>query len=44
MFGWFDSGRYVADTRRRAQLFGPTPTAEDAITRLTTHLGGAHLQ
>ncbi|MFC4014228.1 NmrA family NAD(P)-binding protein [Nonomuraea purpurea] len=42
MSGWFDSGRYVADTRRQAQLFGPVPTAEDAITQLTTHLRNAH--
>lgn len=38
MFAWFDSGRYVADTRRQAQLFGPPPTAEEAITRLTADL------
>jgi uncharacterized protein YbjT (DUF2867 family) len=25
MFGWFDTGRYVADTRRQEQLFGPAP-------------------
>ncbi|WP_237102507.1 hypothetical protein [Nonomuraea sp. MG754425] len=38
MFAWFDSGRYVADTRRQAQLFGPPPSAEDAITRLAAEL------
>jgi uncharacterized protein YbjT (DUF2867 family) len=38
MFGWFDTGRYVADPRRQEQLFGPPPTAEDAITRLTNEL------
>jgi hypothetical protein len=38
MFGWFDTGRYVADPRRQAQLFGPPPTAEDAIARLTNEL------
>lgn len=38
MFRWFDSGRYVADTRRQAQLFGPVPIADEAIARLTTTL------
>lgn len=38
MFGWFDTGRYVANPRRQEQLFGPPPTAEDAITRLTNEL------
>ncbi|WP_238009514.1 SDR family oxidoreductase [Dactylosporangium sp. AC04546] len=38
MFRWFDSGRYVADTRRQAQLFGPVPTAEDAVARLAATL------
>jgi uncharacterized protein YbjT (DUF2867 family) len=38
MFGWFDTGRYVADPRRQEQLFGPPPTAEDAIARLTNEL------
>ncbi|MFI5681957.1 SDR family oxidoreductase [Streptomyces cellulosae] len=41
MFGWFDKGRYVADTRRQEQLFGPVPTAEDAIARFTDELGKA---
>jgi uncharacterized protein YbjT (DUF2867 family) len=41
MFGWFDRGRYVADTRRQEQLFGPVPTAEDALARLTDELGKA---
>ena len=41
MFGWFDTGRYVADPRRQEQLFGPVPTAEDAIARLTDELGAA---
>jgi hypothetical protein len=35
MFGWFDTGRYVANPRRQEQLFGPPPPAEDAIGRLT---------
>ncbi|KRE60515.1 NAD-dependent epimerase [Arthrobacter sp. Soil736] len=37
-FGWFDTGRYVANPRRQEQLFGPPPTAEDAIARLTDEL------
>lgn len=38
MFRWFDTGRYVADTTRQTQLFGPAPTVEDAIARLATEL------
>ncbi|MEV7084816.1 SDR family oxidoreductase [Streptomyces sp. NPDC093085] len=38
MFRWFDGGGYVADTTRQTQLFGPAPTAEDAIARLTAEL------
>jgi len=34
MFGWFDTGRCVADPRRQEQLFGPVPTAEDALAAL----------
>lgn len=41
MFGWFDTGRYVADTRRQEQLFGPVPTAEDTLARYTDELGTA---
>ncbi|WP_181140722.1 hypothetical protein [Streptomyces sp. Ru62] len=41
MFGWFDTGRYVADPRRPQQLFGPVPTAEDALARYTDELGTA---
>ncbi|GAB2883086.1 SDR family oxidoreductase [Streptomyces mayteni] len=41
MFRWFDGGRYVADTRRQSELFGPPPTAEDAIARLTAGLAEA---
>ena len=44
MFGWIDSGRYVADPRRQEQLFGPVPTAEAAIARLTDELGTAQRQ
>jgi hypothetical protein len=42
MFGWFDTGRYVADTRRQEQLFGPVPTAEDTLARYTDELGAVH--
>ncbi|MFI2206726.1 hypothetical protein ACH47Z_39595 [Streptomyces sp. NPDC020192] len=38
MFRWFDTGRYVADTIRQIQLFGPAPTAEDTIARLASEL------
>jgi nucleoside-diphosphate-sugar epimerase len=38
MFGWFDTGRYVANPRRQEQLFGPPPTAEEAIARLINEL------
>ncbi|MDL5205972.1 SDR family oxidoreductase [Streptomyces sp. ALI-76-A] len=41
MFGWFDTGRYVADPRRQEQLFGPAPTAEDALARYTDQLATA---
>ncbi|XAS70140.1 SDR family oxidoreductase [Micrococcaceae bacterium Sec5.1] len=38
MFVWFDTGRYVANTRRQMQLFGPPPTAEDVTARLAHEL------
>ncbi|MFF3968036.1 SDR family oxidoreductase [Streptomyces griseorubiginosus] len=38
MFGWFDTGRYVADPRRQEQLFGPVPTAEHALAQFTDEL------
>ncbi|MEO5318965.1 SDR family oxidoreductase [Arthrobacter sp. CC3] len=41
MAAWFESGRYVADTGRQREVFGPVPTAEDAITRLIKGLGHA---
>ncbi|MGO4617191.1 SDR family oxidoreductase [Nocardia sp. 2YAB30] len=34
MFAWFDTGKYVADTTRQVELFGPAPTAEDATRQL----------
>ena len=38
MFAWFDTGRYVADPRRQEQVFGPPPTAEQAVARITDEL------
>jgi hypothetical protein len=37
--GWFQSGRYVADTTRQREVFGQVLTAEDAIGRLVRRLG-----
>ena len=39
MLGWFRTGRYVADPTRQGEVFGPVPTAEDAIGRLIRSLG-----
>jgi uncharacterized protein YbjT (DUF2867 family) len=39
MIDWFQTGRYVADTRRQQEVFGVVPTAEDAIGRYVTALG-----
>jgi len=33
MLRFFLSGRYVADPTRQSQVFGPAPTAEDAVGR-----------
>ena len=33
MVEWFSTGRYVADIRRQGEVFGPVPTAEDAVLR-----------
>jgi uncharacterized protein YbjT (DUF2867 family) len=41
MMGWFQTGKYVADTTRQAEVFGPPPTAEDAVQRLVTSMGHA---
>jgi hypothetical protein len=38
MFRWFETGRYVADPSRQEQLFGPVPTAEEALARFTDEL------
>ncbi|MCX2748834.1 hypothetical protein OOZ51_13575 [Arthrobacter sp. MI7-26] len=39
MMDWFQSGRYVADTSRQREVFGPPRTAKDAVARLITSLG-----
>jgi uncharacterized protein YbjT (DUF2867 family) len=41
MVDWFATGNYVADTTRQQEVFGPPPTAEDAITRFARSLGHA---
>ncbi|WP_306637721.1 hypothetical protein [Pseudarthrobacter siccitolerans] len=41
MMGWFQTGKYVADTTRQAEVFGAPPTAEDAVRRLIVSLGHA---
>ena len=33
MVEYFGTGRYVADSRRQGEVFGPVPTAEDAVRR-----------
>ena len=38
MFRWFDSGKYVADTRRQTEVFGKPPTAENAVNALAAEL------
>jgi uncharacterized protein YbjT (DUF2867 family) len=39
MTRWFQTGQYVADTTRQREVFGPVPTAEDAIARFVRNLG-----
>jgi uncharacterized protein YbjT (DUF2867 family) len=39
MMQWLGTGRYVADPARQREVFGPVPTAEDAIARLLSNLG-----
>jgi hypothetical protein len=41
MFDYFRTGRYVADTRRQAEVFGPVPVAEETIRRRLAALGKA---
>jgi uncharacterized protein YbjT (DUF2867 family) len=38
MAKWFDTGNYVANTTRQREMFGPVPTAEDAIARFAEGL------
>lgn len=39
MLAWFETGKYVADTSRQAEVFGPAPTAENAVARFARSLG-----
>jgi len=39
MTEFFQTGRYVADTRRQAELFGPVPKVEDAARQMLADLG-----
>lgn len=39
MVDHFNSGRYVADTSRQAEVFGAVPTAEDAVRRRLAAIG-----
>jgi len=39
MVAWFDTGNFIADTTRQAEVFGPIPTAENAIGRYAVRLG-----
>ena len=39
MFRFFQTGKYVADTRRQAELFGPIPKIEDAARQMLNGLG-----
>ena len=39
MFRFFQTGKYVADTRRQAELFGPVPKVEEAAREMLAGLG-----
>jgi uncharacterized protein YbjT (DUF2867 family) len=39
MFRFFQTGKYVADTRRQAELFGPVPKIEDSVRSLLVEIG-----
>ena len=39
MFQFFLTGKYVADTRRQAELFGPVPKVDDAARQMLSGLG-----
>ncbi|WP_314325896.1 SDR family oxidoreductase [Paenarthrobacter ilicis] len=34
MVAWWDTGKYVGDTTRQGEVFGPVPTPEEAVARL----------
>ncbi|HKZ64195.1 MAG TPA: NmrA family NAD(P)-binding protein [Thermoplasmata archaeon] len=36
---FFETGKYVADTRVQAELFGPVPTVEDTARRMLADIG-----
>lgn len=40
MFAFFQTGRFVADTARQAQVLGGVPTAEEAVGRWLTRASG----
>ncbi|MFJ4169759.1 SDR family oxidoreductase [Paenarthrobacter sp. NPDC089714] len=39
MSAWFETGRYVAQTERQAEVFGTVPTPEEAIARFAAKYG-----
>jgi uncharacterized protein YbjT (DUF2867 family) len=39
MFAFFATGKYVADTRMQAELFGPVPRVDDAARKLVSEAG-----
>ncbi|MGI0055468.1 MAG: SDR family oxidoreductase [Thermoplasmata archaeon] len=39
MYRFFQTGKYVADTRRQAELFGPVPKVEEGARELLAALG-----
>ncbi len=39
MFQYFQTGKYIADTRQQAQLFGPVPKIEDSARKMLAGFG-----
>lgn len=39
MLGWFETGKYIADTTRQAAVFGHVPTPEEAVADFARRLG-----
>lgn len=39
MVDWFATGRFVADTTRQREVFGPVPTVESAVAAFARRLG-----